>query len=77
MQHINQTAFEFKLGPPSALEVFKARAWAVAKLLANHMLADKQSSIDGLWRFAQSSGLVSELGVDAVQALLAEAFREC
>jgi hypothetical protein len=71
MQHINQTAFDFKVDPPSALETFKARAWAVAKLLANHMLADKQSAVDGLWRYAKSSGLVAELGVDRVQSLLA------
>jgi len=62
---------------PSPLEVFQARAWAVATLLANHMLADKQSAVDGLWRFAEGSKLVDELGVDAVQAILAEAFREC
>jgi hypothetical protein len=62
---------------PSPLEVFQARSWAVAKLLANHMLADKQSAVDGLWRFAEGSGLAETLGVDAVQAILAEAFREC
>ena len=77
MQHINQTAFDFKVDPPSSLDVFEARAWAVAKLLASHMLADKQSAVDGLWRFAQGAGLVAELGVDRVQAILSEAFREC
>jgi len=71
---LDQTAFGFKVEPLSALEVFKARAWAVAKLLANHMLADKQSAVDGLWRYAEGAGLVAELGVDRVQAILAEAF---
>jgi hypothetical protein len=75
MQHLAQTAFEFKTDAPSPLEVFKARADAVAKLLSNHMLADKASAVDGLWRFAEGAGLVADLGVDAVQALLAEAFR--
>jgi hypothetical protein len=76
MQHLLQTAFEFKTDAPSPPEVFKARAETVAKLLSNHMLADKASAVDGLWRFAEGAGLVANLGVDAIQALLAEAFRE-
>jgi hypothetical protein len=62
---------------PSPLEVLKERAWAVAKLLENHMLADKATAIDGLWRYAEGAGLVADLGVDAVQAVLAEVFRGC
>jgi hypothetical protein len=62
---------------PSPLDVFTARAWATAKLVKNHFLADKQSAVDGLWRYAEGAGLVAELGIDAVQGLLAEAFREC
>jgi hypothetical protein len=77
MQRISQTVFDFKVGRPSALEVFEARAWAIAKLLANHMLADKPTAIDGLWRYAESSGLVVEFGVDRVQAILSKAFHEC
>jgi hypothetical protein len=77
MQHIDQTAFEFKTDAPAPLEVFRARAWAVAKLVNNHFLADKASAVDGLWRYAESAGLVAELGVDRVQAILAEAFRKC
>jgi hypothetical protein len=76
MQHLLQTSFEFKTDAPSPIEVFKARAETIAKLLANHMLADKASAVDGLWRFAEGAGIVAEIGVDAVQALLAEAFRE-
>jgi hypothetical protein len=60
-----------------ALEVFTARADAVATLISNHFLADKQSAADGLWRSAEETGLVAELGVDQVQQLLAEAFRKC
>lgn len=63
--------------PAEPLEVFKARAWAVARLLENHLLADKATAVDGLWRYAEGAGLVAELGVDRVQAVLAEAFREC
>jgi len=77
MQHIDQTAFEFKADAPSPLEVFKARADAVATLLENHFLADKQSAVDGLWRYSEGAGLVAELGVDRVRAILAEAFRRC
>jgi hypothetical protein len=74
--HIAQTAFDFKVDAPAPLEVFKARAWAVAKLVNNHFLADRHSAVDGLWRYAEGSGLVAELGVDRVQEILSEAFRE-
>jgi hypothetical protein len=77
MQHIAQTAFDFKIDAPSPLEVFKARGDAVATLLANHFLADKRSAVDGLWRYAEGAGLVAELGVDRVQQILAEAFCKC
>lgn len=77
MQHLAQTAFEFKTDAPSPLEVFKARAEAIAKLVNNHFLADKQSAVDGLWRYADGAGLVAELGVDRVQGILSEAFRSC
>jgi hypothetical protein len=76
MLHLAQTAFEFKADAPSPIDVFRARAERVARLLSNHMLADKASAVDGLWRFAEGVGLVASLGADAVQALLAEAFRE-
>jgi hypothetical protein len=76
MQHLAQTAFEFKTDAPSPLEVFKARAIAAAKLLANSMLADKPTAIDALWKFAQDNGVIDAIGVDSTQALLAEAFRE-
>jgi hypothetical protein len=57
------------------IEVFRARTWAVAKLLENHMIADKPTAVDGLWRFAATSGVIREIGIDAAQAILAEAFR--
>jgi hypothetical protein len=77
MKHIDQTAFDFKTNPPAPLDVFTARAEAIATLLRNHFLGDKTTAVDGLWRYAESSGLVAELGVDRIQALLAEAFRKC
>jgi hypothetical protein len=57
--------------------MFKLRARSVAARVSDHLLADKPSAIDGLWRFAEGHGLVAELGTDAVQAILAEAFRKC
>jgi hypothetical protein len=76
MQQIAQTAFEFKTDAPSPLEVFKARAETVAKLLANHMLADKASAADGLWRFAEAAGLVPDARAqDEIQRIIADAFR--
>jgi hypothetical protein len=76
MQHLAQTAFEFKTDAPSPLEVFKARAETVAKLLANHMLADKASAVDGLWRFAEAAGLVPGARAhDEIQRIIADAFR--
>jgi hypothetical protein len=77
MQHIAQTAFDFKVDVPSPLEMFKSRAKAVAARVSNHMLADKPSAMDGLWRFAEAHGLVRLLGVDEVQRLLSEAFDQC
>ena len=76
MQHVAQTAFEFKTDAPSRLEVFKERAWAVAKLVNNHLLADKASAVDGLWRYAEGAGLVPDARAqDEIQRIMADAFR--
>jgi hypothetical protein len=56
------------------VDVLEARAWTVAKLVSNHLLPDKQSAVDALWRFAETNGIVEEIGVDATQRMLAEAF---
>jgi hypothetical protein len=77
MQPANQTAFDFKVDAPSPIEMFRLRAMTVAARISNHLLAGKASAIDGLWRFAEGHGLVAKLGVDAVRALLAEAFDKC
>jgi hypothetical protein len=76
MQHVAQTAFEFKIDAPTRLEVFKERARAVAKLVSNHLLADKAGAVDGLWRYAQAAGLVPDARAqDAIQRIIADAFR--
>ena len=61
--------------PANPLDVFQARALAVSKLLANHLLADKATAVDGLWRFAQASGLWRSWRRPG-SAILAEAFSE-
>jgi hypothetical protein len=76
MKHLAQTAFEFKTDAPSPLEGFKARAERVAKLLSNHMLADKANATAGLWRFAEAAGLVPDARAkDEIQRIIADAFR--
>ena len=76
MLPIAQTAFEFNIDASSPLEMFKLRAKTVAARVSNHMLADKPSAVDGLWRFAEAHGIVRLLGVDEVQRLLSEAFHQ-
>lgn len=75
MHHVAQTTFDFKTDPPSALDVFKERAATIVERLSNHLLADKPTVVDGLWRYAVDHGLVDQLGADRVQAILAEAFK--
>jgi hypothetical protein len=76
MQHLAQTAFEFKTDAPSPLEAFKARAERVAKFLSNHMLADKASATAGLWRFAEAADLLPDARAkDEIRWIIATAFR--
>lgn len=58
---------------PSPLDVFHIRCEARA-ILVEACLFDLQEAIDGLQEAAVASGLVDEIGQDAVQAMLAEAF---
>ncbi|TQF28781.1 hypothetical protein [Bradyrhizobium sp. UNPA324] len=74
--HVAQQASLRNIAAPAdPIEVFRARAWAIAKLLENHMIADKPSAVDGLWRFATTSGVIRKIGIDATQAILSEAFK--
>jgi hypothetical protein len=58
---------------PSALEVFVARAEARALLWqANEF--DLHDAVDELWAAAVRDGLIDELGPDAVQEIMSEAF---
>jgi hypothetical protein len=58
---------------PSRLEVFQLRAWARAYLWAACEF-DLHEAVDVLQRDAERDGLVAEIGQDAVQRFLAEAF---
>jgi hypothetical protein len=59
---------------PSPLDVLELRAWARAYLYSIGELTLHQA-VDVLQRDAQRDGLVDELGQDAVQQILADAFR--
>jgi hypothetical protein len=56
-----------------ALEVFELRCWARAYLWAACEL-DLHEAVDVLQTDAVKSGLVDEIGQDAVQRVLADAF---
>jgi hypothetical protein len=58
---------------PTPINVLRLRAWARAKLVAVGMF-DMLEAVDGLQQFAESSGLVEEIGQDAVQDILAHEF---
>jgi hypothetical protein len=60
---------------PSALQVFQLRAWARA-YLAYACVLTLPDAVDVLQESAVASGLVDELGQDAVQATLADAFAD-
>jgi hypothetical protein len=58
---------------PSPLEVLELRAWARAYLYSIGELRLHQA-VDVLQRDAKRDGLVAEIGQDAVQQILADAF---
>lgn len=55
------------------LEIFRLRCDARAVLTSNGLL-DFHEAVDGLHAVAIRDGLISRIGVDAVQRLMAEAF---
>jgi hypothetical protein len=61
---------------PSPLDVLKLRAWARAYLWWAGEIESIQAAVDPLQAFAVASGLVDELGQDAVQQIIADAFGE-
>jgi hypothetical protein len=61
---------------PSPLDELELRAWARALLLAEGEIASVAAAVDPLQAFAVASGLVAEIGADAVQQIIAQQFRE-
>jgi hypothetical protein len=59
---------------PALLDVLELRAWARAYLYSIGELT-LHEAVDVLQHDAQRDGLVAELGQDAVQQILADAFR--
>lgn len=57
------------------IEVFALRCWARARLYAEGEL-ELHDAVDELQASAETSGLVDAHGQDAVQAVMADAFRE-
>jgi len=56
-----------------AVDVFRERCQARA-ILVEACLFDLQDAVDGLQETAVSSGLIDDIGQDAVQKMMAEAF---
>jgi hypothetical protein len=61
---------------PSPLDVLELRAWARALLLADGEIESVAEAVDPLQAFAVASGLVAQIGADAVQQIIAQQFRE-
>lgn len=66
-------ARKLSASPVSAVEVFRERAEARA-ILVEACLFDLQDAVDGLQEAAVATGLVDEIGRDAVQKMMADAF---
>jgi hypothetical protein len=58
----------------AAEEIFRKRAQNSARLLATSLTYNKADAVDALWRFAVGHDIIDAIGVDAAQAILAEAF---
>jgi hypothetical protein len=58
---------------PAAIDALSLRAWARAYLLAAGEIKNIPDTVDPLQTFAVESGLVAEIGQDAVQKILANA----
>lgn len=58
---------------PTSVEVFVLRCWARARLLAEGELS-LHDAVDVLQELAERTGLVTLIGQDAVQAILAAEF---
>lgn len=53
--------------------ILELRGWARG-YLASCRILEIHEAVDELWRYAETSGLIAELGADACQALIAREF---
>ena len=61
---------------PAPLDVLALRAWARALLLAEGEIESVAEAVDPLQAFAVASGLVAQIGANAVQQIIAQQFRK-
>jgi hypothetical protein len=61
--------------PPTALEMFTVRCRARAALYAAGEIPDLHDAVDALQEHSERHGLIAEIGQDAVQQVISEAFR--
>jgi hypothetical protein len=61
--------------PPTALDMFRARCEARAHLWAVGEIDELADAADALQEHAIKHGLVKAIGQDAVQAIMADAFK--
>ena len=54
---------------PNPIDVLRIRTQVRAYLFSIGEFADLPAAIDPLWEFAQDSGLVDQIGADAIQAI--------
>lgn len=59
----------------SAIDVLRLRAWARAFLWAEGHIGTIPDAVDPLQDFAERDDLIAQIGQDAVQQILADAFR--
>jgi hypothetical protein len=61
---------------PAPIDVLALRAWARALLLAEGEIESVPEAVDPLQAFAVASGLVAQIGADAVQRIITQEFQE-
>lgn len=66
-------ALKLDANPVPAVDIFRERCEARA-ILVEACLYDLQDAVDGLQADAERTGLIADIGQDAVQRMMADAF---
>lgn len=61
---------------PALIDVLELRAWARALLLAEREIESVAEAVDPLQAFAVASGLVAQIGADAVHQIITQEFQD-